>query len=390
MNSAKKIMKNQGNEEAKKVRSAGGETMDRSKLVLLIIGLVVAAVLVSGVCYIQLRPRPILVVTANNEDGSTTKNTVVYKEAMYNIMTVEGQYNSMSSLYEQYYGSTFWEMENVDQKGRNGQQVAKKEVMDTLKQREVLCMEAEKNGVCLTAEDKKKADETVAEAVKNMTDEQKKMDGLSEDSIRQSVYRQALADKYKEQLIASLGINEEAIKAGVSKADYRQYTLQYYSIDKTSTDDEGNTKALDAATLAKNKKAIEDVYAAASKAKDFTKDIIKDEDKDNVDDSTGVNYATEDLLETDTDFMDKKTRKQVKKMANDSIAMYETDDAYYVIKMVNNNDTAAYDEQVETAISEEKESQFNNKYKTDIKPNYTLEVQSYWKSRVTLGGITLS
>ena len=56
--------------------------------------------------------------------------------------------------------------------------------------------------------------------------------------------------------------------------------------------------------------------------------------------------------------------------------------------MVNNNDSAAYDSQCEKAVSDEKESQFETKYKSDIKPNYTTEVQSFWKGRVTLGGIT--
>ena len=87
--------------------------------------------------------------------------------------------------------------------------------------------------------------------------------------------------------------------------------------------------------------------------------------------------------------MDEKTRKVVKAMKNNQISdVLETDEAFYVVKMVNNNDTEAYDSQCETVISEEKETKFNEKYKNDIKPNYTTEVQSYWKGRVTLGGIT--
>ena len=61
--------------------------------------------------------------------------------------------------------------------------------------------------------------------------------GLSEKEIRRAAYRQALANKYKNQIIDSIGINEDAIKAGVSKKDYRQYTLQYYTVAKTKTED---------------------------------------------------------------------------------------------------------------------------------------------------------
>ena len=67
--------------------------------------------------------------------------------------------------------------------------------MDTLKQREILCLEAEKNGVALTAAEKKTADENVTSTLKNMSDAQKKMAGLSEKEIRRAAYRQALANK---------------------------------------------------------------------------------------------------------------------------------------------------------------------------------------------------
>lgn len=114
-------------------------------------------------------------ITSKDANGAEVKDTVTYKEAMYDIYTVETQYNSMNSLYQQYYGSSYWEATNVDSKGRTGAQAAKKEVMDTLKQREILCLEAEKNGVALTAAEKKTADENVTSTLKNMSDAQKKM-----------------------------------------------------------------------------------------------------------------------------------------------------------------------------------------------------------------------
>ena len=164
--------------------------------------------------------------------------------------------------------------------------------------------------------------------------------------------------------------------------------MQYYTVAKTKTED-NKTVDLDAKTLAANKKAIQEVCQKAKTAKDFTKNIITDSNNDNADDKTGVSYSTENLIETDTNFADEAARKKIKAMKNNEISdVIETKDAYYVIKMVNNNDSAAYDSQCEQAVSKEKESQFETKYKSDIKPNYTTEVQSFWKGRVTLGGIT--
>lgn len=388
MNNAKKIMKNQGVKTAVSPRRVSSG-MELKTKVLLILGILAAAGLCGIVLFINLRPRPVLTVTGTDSNGKAVTNTVNYKDVVYDIYATETQYNSMEQLYQQFYGSTFWEAENVDSAGRNGASAAKKELMDSLKQREILYMEAQKNNITLTDDEKKEVDDEVSEALKAMSDSQKKIKGLEEDTIRANIEKRTIAEKQKDKIISDLGIDEEALKATVSKTDYRQYTLQYYTIPKTESDGNDGTKALSAEQLAKNKKAIEDVQKKAAKAEDFSKNIITDSNEDNTDDSTGVEYGTHDLIETDTDFLDAKTRKAVKKMKNNEVSgVLETDEAFYVIKMVNNNDTEAYDEQCDTVVSQEKESKFSEKYKNDIKPNYTTEVQSYWKGRVTLGGIT--
>ena len=157
MNRAKKIMNDKQKQKPRRT-SGGGSGLEMKFKVLLVLGLVLALGFSSVVCYIEFRPRPVLVITSKDANGAEVKDTVTYKEAMYDIYTVETQYNSMNSLYQQYYGSSYWEATNVDSKGRTGAQAAKKEVMDTLKQREILCLEAEKNGVALTAAEKKTAD----------------------------------------------------------------------------------------------------------------------------------------------------------------------------------------------------------------------------------------
>ena len=199
-----------------------------------------------------------------------------------------------------------------------------------------------------------------------------------------------MADKYKQNVIAGLGIDEEALKKTVSKKDYRQYTLQYYTISKTETKSgESEATQKSAEDLKKAKEAMEALQKKAVKAEDFTKGLITDSDSDNTDDNTGISYSTENLIETDTDFMDEKTRKQVKAMKNNEVSgVMETKDAYFVVKMVNNNDPEAYDNQCNQVVSDEKEKQFEAKYKSEIKTAYTTEVQSYWRGRVNIGYLT--
>ena len=99
--------------------------------------------------------------------------------------------------------------------------------------------------------------------------------------------------------------------------------------------------------------------------------------------------STKDLIETDKDFLDNATRKTVRAMKNGAVSgLIETKEAYYVIKMVNNNDPAAYNKQCETVISQEEDTQFDAVYKNTIKAEYTATAQSYWKGRVTIGYLT--
>ena len=388
MNSAKKIMKNQGIKSEKRTVRAESNILQKNK-VLLIIGLLIMAALVGAVCYINLRPRAILKVEAKEANGSTTTHTIYYKEAMYDIYNTEMQYNSMVQLYQQFYGSTFWEAQNVDSKGNNGAAAAKAELMSNMKQREILYLDAKKNGVALTEEEKSKVETDVKTFRDGLSKKQKDMFGLDEKTVRTVIEKQALADKYKQQIIDGLGIDEAAVKAGVSREDYRQYDLQYYTIEKTVTDDQDNSKKKSAEELKKDRKNMEELQKKAAKAKDFTKGILTDSDNDNKDDKTGISYNTKDLLGNDTDFASADVLKAVKKMKNNEISgVLEDDDAFYVVKMVNNNNQEAYEQQCTQAVEDEKTSQFNAKYKNEIKNNYTAKAQSYWKGRVTLGYLT--
>lgn len=388
MNSAKKIMKNEGLGNMNPLRAKGDEVISKKNKILLLVGLVLIIGLSAVVAYIQLRPREILTVKGLNASNQEITNTVYFDDAMYDIYTAETQYNSYESLYQQIYGSSYWTAENVDGAGRNGSQAAKKQVMNALKQREILYMEGIKNGIELTEEEEKEISEDVNSVMEQLTDKQKKMTGLDEASVRETLEKQAIADRYKNQVIATLGINEDELKASVSKKDYRQYTLQYYTVSKTTTSGEEEEEK-SAKELKKAKKAMETLQKKAVKAEDFTTGLITDSDSDNTDDSTGISYSTENLIETDTDFLTAKLRKQVKAMKNGSVSdVIETKDAYYVIKMVNNNDSEAYDNQCSEVIENEKESRFEVKYKNEIKTAYTTEVQSYWKGRVSLGYLT--
>ena len=184
MNNAKKLAKNNGVSKKQGGGSGSLSFVSSKNKVLAILGILAVIVLCAGVCYMQLRPRAVLIVSTTDENGSQKKDTVYMKEAVYSIYQIENQYSQYSSIYQQLYGKTYWEMEDVDGKGRSGASAAKKQVMDSLKQREILYMEAQKRGYSLTDEEINTTEESFDTTMKNFTDKQKKMEGLDEKTLK--------------------------------------------------------------------------------------------------------------------------------------------------------------------------------------------------------------
>lgn len=385
MNNAKKLARNNGVGVEKREKSSGGSLTSSKNKILLAIGLAAIVILCAGVCYMQLRPRAILKVTGTNASGSSVTRTVYMKESVYNIYLVEAQYNGYEALYQQMYGSSYWEMEDVDDAGRNGASAAKKSVMDSIKQREILCMEAEKLGYTLTDEEKKASAEEVKQAIEGLADGQKKIAGLDEKTLTEVFEKNALAEKYRQVILTESGIDREALKASVKKEDYHQYSLQYYKVsNKIGSGEEQTDVSKEQKQL--NLENMEALKEKAATAEDFAKLLEENND------TTGIQGPqSQDLIQKDMEdssFLTSKLRKKLIKMKNDEISdVIEGEDGYYLIKMVNNDDSEAYDQECASVVEAEEKKLFNERYE-QISLAYSTEVQSYWKGRVKLGSYT--
>ena len=376
MNKAKKIIKEQGIKTPDK-KAEKAEAKSRKNLILIIVGILAVLGGVFVVCFTQLRPRTILTVEGPAANGETTTNTVYYTDSVYDIYQMESMYNN--------YGMDW------DTQQGNGtlSESSKTQIMNLLKQREVLVMQAEKDGVTLDDAEKSEVDKSVKDAMEQIEKLPKSVKGLSESDVRDSIEKQKLADKEKKKIIDGFDIDDAKLTAEVNKADFRQYTLQYYTISKEDESSKEETKPLkDEATLKKAKADLQELQKKAKTASDFTK-LLTDKDNDGKDDNTGISYSTQNLLESDKEFADEATRAIIKKMNNDQISdVLETDKAYYVFKMINNNDPAAYDSEVKNKISAEEDSQYQKYYDETLSKQYKFKVTGYWKERVTIGGIT--
>ncbi len=375
MNTAKKIIKEQGIQKPDK-KEAKAEAKSRKYLILIIVGALVVLGGIFVVCYTQLRPRAILTVEGPAANGETATHTVNYTDSVYDIYQMESMYNAYGMDWDQSQG-----------KGTLSSN-AKKQIMQNLKQREVLVMQAEKDGTVLDDAEKEEINKAVEEAMATISQMPKSIKGLSESDVRASIEKQRLAEKEKKKIIDGFDIDDAKLTAEVSKTDYRQYTLQYYTISKEDETSDAEEKPMkDDATIQKEKSDMQELETKAKTAEDFTK-LLTDADNDSKDDNTGITYTTRNLLEKDEDFADEATRDLIKKMNNDQVSFFESDKAFFLVKMINNNDPEAYDNEVKNKISTEENNQYQTYYDETLKKQYKFKVQSYWKSRVTIGGIT--
>lgn len=373
MNNSRKIIQNQGLRKNEKKKGVSKEQRFKA---LLYGGIVVIIAMVLLLSYEQLKPKLIL----------TVKDQKLYmSDMMYDIYSQEKAGESMSSIYQQFYGSDYWQAQ-VDQEGNTGTVVARKTAIDTAAQRQVLYKEAIDSDYELTDEEKSSANEQVKKLREEMTDKQKAMSGLDEKTLIKILEEDLLAARYKKDMIDSYDIDDAKITASISKKDNRQYDLQYYYVATKKTDDKGKEADLPAAEKTKLMDEMKKVLAKAKKIKkpeEFTK-LVDEKDK------SGIEYKTENLIETNKEFLPEKILADVKKMKNGEISGVLTGkDGYFIIRMENNNSLEAYNKAVTDAITAEETKQFNEEYNSLVDDNYEIKINNSVWNKVEMGKVTL-
>ncbi len=398
MNSSKKIMNKQNEAEQKgkstiKMPSAkkpgklggGGVQINTKKLVLAVICIAIVLVLCIGVGIQQLKPKVVLTIN---------KTKITMNQMMYPIYERESKYLPYDEMYQYYTGSSVWDNQysGTDANVSSGTTMAdglKQEIIDTETEYVILYDEAVKAGYSLTADEKKDAATKAEEALKGLSFSQKLQLNISKSNLTKRFLKRDLADKYKDATQEDLNkdVDEEAAKKTVSKTDYREYDVQYYTVATTSTDSDGNTSKLSAAKKKKLLAKLQAVYDKAKTAKDFTKLVDSDKEKD-------VTYSSDKFTEKDgwSKVTTKSILKKIKALDNDEISpIYEDESTgcYIFVKMTNNNSTASYKTACETAVTSAQTDAFDTWYKNVCK-NYTVKENTDLWDSITIGTVTTS
>ncbi|NLJ96022.1 MAG: hypothetical protein GX321_02615 [Clostridiales bacterium] len=336
----------------------------------IILASVLGLVLIVAVLFDQLYKRPL--VTIDGKD--------YYVEDMtYQFFTTESYHDYIDQLY----GGNYWDMPYSESSTISVRDFTKAQTINNVIYQEILYNEAVSNGYTLTQEESESIDEEVDTILKdeNLSEKIIKKNGFTSDYLKSVLTKTTLVNRYIQDVIDTLDIDEEAIKADFDYEEYRQYDIEYLFISTEVNKEDNTTEPMNE----------EDKKAALDKITSLRKDALEAEDWKALipEDEEQLEYRESNFLPTDTyfpeDFMN-----TLMAMENQEISeVLETEDGYYIVRMINNNSSETYDKVVKDAITAAEDEAFSNEYFDNILPKHSYETHDSAIKRLRMGRITL-
>ncbi len=338
---------------------------------LLLISLLAVGMTFMAGCSKKTEPAKSIAVTINDTD-------IYLNELMYYIMAVESNGAQYDAYYQQFTGTSYWDTEYSE--GVTMREQAKEYVMDTAQMYEILYDKAVKAGYTLTDDEKTQAESNADQILSSISEEQLKITGFTKEVLAKVQEKLSVGGKYYQDLIDGFDIDEEEIKASINRDEYRQYNTEYLFIPTTELDE--NYEYID---LSEEEKAAAktSITAALDKAKAGEEFSVITEEDDTITTST-LNFAIDDGT------AEEAYQEAAVKLENDACTpdIVETETGYYIIKMVDNDSSEAYDQAVEEAISQAQEEAFDAEYQK-MKEEYTVTINSDVWDPIVMGETTI-
>jgi len=338
--------------------------------ILIIASIVFVVILVGGLLLDQLYKRALITVDGDKYD---------LQDLSYYFYTVENQY----SQYDQMFGGQYWDMPYDEASGTTMRDAAKQEAIESALYNEILYKEAVDEDYALTAEetdtistnvDALLGGEQLTKAVITKNDFTKRY-------LTNVIGKTTLAGRYRQEKIDALSIDDEGIKADFAFKDYKQYDIESLFISTQTTDAEGTSVAVSATEKTAAFDKINALYESAKTTEDWSTLIPEGE--------VQLVYKEDHFIESETTFSD-EFEAVMMAMENKTISdVYEAENGYYIIRMVNNNSSESYDTAVADAITAAENEGFNTIYQ-DVIAKHKYSVNASILRSLTMGSVTLA
>jgi len=340
-------------------------------IVLSTIGVILTVVVCVIIAYEQLYEPTLL--TVNDTKYHLTDLRYYIFNSEYQGYQMENFYKSMQSSY--------WDQVVDEKTGQTNLEKAKEDCLNNIIQSEILYQQALKEGYTVSDEDTKSAQSTISEMKENLDSSILKENGFTSSYLSDKLEALQMVSRFQQDKIDSFDIDDQAIKDGIKYEDYHEYELGVFTVAKTETNEDGETVDKD---QEKVKKAVSKLEGLKDKIKD-AEDLSKILDEK----ETFITYTSKTIKADDTTYGKKNTKKIIKMKNGDIMDVFETDTAYYLVKMVNNKATASYDSAVQQAITSEETEQFEKYYEKLEKEAKVKENTKEW-DKLDYGNITFA
>lgn len=191
-----------------------------------------------------------------SSDSAATGNAFTIEKDNETVAEVSAEYAWLDALsfkdaYESFFGSSFWEEEDED--GVTYAELFKDELLDDLKMRKVVVLEAEAAGITLSDEEKEICQANAEEYIDSITDETKELTGITLDTLAEYEMDYAIYEKYEASLLADADVE-------INEEDVRQSDLFVLYFETVEYTDEGEEVEYDDEQKAEQKKKADDAY----------------------------------------------------------------------------------------------------------------------------------
>lgn len=320
--------------------------------------------------------------TANQLAVTVGDQKIYMDEMMYYIYAMEANGEQYEQLYQQYYGTSYWDTEVEE--GITIRDQMKDYVMDTAVMYAILYDKAVAEGYTLTEEEETTAKTNAESVLSQISEEQLAITGFTTESLTAVQEKLAIGERYYTDLVEGFDIDDQALTDSISKEDNRQYDTEYLVVPTVTYDESYQQVALTEEEIAAAKDVITSALEQA-KAGDAFADIATALSTDDITVSTStLNFVKDDGS------AEESYQEAALALENDEIAdgIIETETALYVVKMVDNNSTETYDAAVEEAIATAENDAFTVKY-DEIKAEYTITENADVWDAIVMGETTL-
>lgn len=320
-------------------------------------------------------------------EGDLTKKTamtvngekITMDTMMYYIMQQEAEYSYDDTYSTATYGVSYWDLELDDEKVTVRQKV-EEYVLEIAQLYEIFYQEAKKQGYELDEGDIEEAKANAYSIWQSMSDRQKEITDLTEESLTEIFKKISLATKYYDEVDAGLEVDEEAATAGIKQEDYQEYSIEMMCLDRAEEDSEGVLTDLPKKKLNAALKRVEKYRKKLKKGTSLTDVLPEGEKKIYVQNMTFIkgDGKLNSVLEA-----------EALKLENDEwTSVIETDDGYVLIRMLDNAVTDSYEQAVANAIEQAQTDAFEKVYEK-IRESYQVEQAIDIWDQIEIGNLTI-